>query len=152
MPIVSESEVKGLLPPGAAGSPLPDSAFADPNAVIPQDASGIPSVPPAPAGPSAAELERKQKIRYTEVRTKVERDPEVRSLLEQARKAKTFEDERAAYREYYRLLFKKIRKADKSLTGRCDALEQAYLYRLAQVRVEPTIPLKPPPKPEPLGN
>jgi hypothetical protein len=31
-------------------------------------------------------------------------------------------------------------------------MEKAYLDRLAQVRLEPTIPLEPPPKPELLAN
>lgn len=147
-PIVSETDVPGLQKP-AAGEPLPDSAFADPNAVIP-DASA--NLPPAPSGPSAGEIERKNKIRYQEVRTQVEKDPAVRSLYEQSQTAKSFEDERAALREYYRLLFKKIRKVDKDLTERCDALEAAYIARLAQTRIEPTIPLNPPPTPAPLSE
>jgi hypothetical protein len=72
--------------------------------------------------------------------------------MEQSKAAKSFEDERAALREYYRLLFKKMKKADKDLTARCDRLEQAYLARLAQTRVEPTIPLNPPPTPAPLSE
>ncbi|MEI6279903.1 MAG: hypothetical protein WCQ16_11080 [Verrucomicrobiae bacterium] len=143
-PMVSETEVAPRPKPGA---PLPDSAFADPNAVIPDDAS---PASPAPVGPSATEIARKLKIRYQEVRTEVEKDPAVRSLREQAQSAKSFEDERAALREYYRLLFKKIKKADKDLATKCDVLENAYIARLAQTRIEPTIPLNPPPAPEPL--
>ena len=108
--------------------------------------------PPASTGPSAQEIERKLKARYQEVRIQVEKDPAVRSLMEQSKTAKTFEDERAALREYYRLLFKKIRKVDKALTDRCDRLEQAYLARLAHTRIEPTIPLNPPPTPAPLSE
>lgn len=148
-PIVSETEVPGLAKP-APGESLPDSAFADPNAVIPGDSS--PSLPPAPSGPSPQEIERKIKVRYQEVRTQVEKDPAVRSLLEQSKTAKTFEDERAALREYYRLLFKKMKKTDKELTARCDLLEKAYIARLAQTRLEPTIPLNPPPTPAPLSD
>ena len=70
----------------------------------------------------------------------------------QAQSAKSFENERAALREYYRLLFKKIKKADKDLTARCDVMERAYLARLAQSRIEPTIPLSPPPTPAPLSE
>lgn len=148
-PIVSESEVPGLSKPGL-GEPLPDSAFTDPNAVIPSTADT--SLPPAPAGPSAEEIERKIKVRYQEVRTQVEKDPEVRSLFKQANNAKTFEDERAALREYYRLLFAKMKKVDKELTSRCEKMEKAYVSRLAQSRLEPTIPLNPPPTPEPLSE
>lgn len=147
-PMVSETDVAPVNKPGTDLS-LPDSAFADPNSVIPD---GSPAIPPAPSGPSATEIERKLKIRYKEVRTEVEKDPAVRSLWEQAQSAKTFEDERAALREYYRLLFKKMKKVDKELTARCDVMERAYIARLAQSRVEPTIPLNPPPTPEPLAN
>ena len=146
--MVSETEVPKLSKP-SSGESLPDAAFADPNAVIPSDAS---SLPPTPSGPSAQEIERKLKVRYQEVRVQVEKDPAVRSLMEQSKSAKSFEDERAALREYYRLLFKKMKKADKDLTERCDRLEQAYLARLAQTRVEPTIPLNPPPTPAPLSE
>lgn len=147
-PMVSETEVTPAASP-KSGEALPDSSFADPNAVIPGDAD---SAPPAPMGPSASEIARKLKVRYQEVRTEVEKDPAVRSLREKAQSAKSFEDERAALREYYRLLFKKIRKVDKALSARCDILEKAYLDRLAQIRIEPTIPLKLPPAPEPLSD
>lgn len=148
-PIVSETDVPGLSAPGP-GQPLPDAAFADPNAVIPSGTDSNP--PPAPSGPSAQEIERKIKVRYQEVRTQVEKDPEVRSLLKQSKNAKSFEDERAALREYYRLLFSKMKKVDKELTARCDRMERAYLSLLAQSRIEPTIPLNPPPTPEPLSE
>jgi hypothetical protein len=143
-PIVSETDVPALDPASS------DAAFADPNAFIPD--SAMPEIPPAPAGPSAEEMRRKLKVRYEEVRIQVDKDPAVRSLKEQAQNAKTFEDERAAYREYYRLLFKKMRAVDKDLKDRCDAMESAYLGLLSQVRVEPTIPLNLPPKPEPLAE
>lgn len=140
------------LPEQQTDEALPDELFADPNAVIPEEGT-LPNLPPAPpSGPSPEEVERQLKVRYKEVRTQVEKDPAVRSLLEEAKSAKRFEDERAAYREYYRLLFKKMKKIDKALTSRCDTLERAYLARLAQTRVEPTIPLKPPPTPESLSS
>ena len=129
---------------------MSDAAFADPNAVIPTD-SGTSSAPGA-AGPSAQEIQRKNKVRYQEVRVQVEKDPAVRSLKEQSRTAKTFEGERAALREYYRLLFKKMKKVDKDLTDHCDMMEKAYLARLGQMRIEPTIPLNPPPTPVPLSE
>lgn len=148
-PMVSDTEIS-KQPKPAPGEPVPDSTFADPNAVIPSEAPA--GTAPSSAGPSTLEIERKQKIRYQEVRAQVEKDPDVRSLLEQSKKAKSFEDERAALREYYRLLFKKIRKADKDLAAHCDKLERAYIARLAQTRLEPTIPLNPPPTPAPLSD
>jgi hypothetical protein len=152
-PMVSETDVPASATekPGT-GEQTPDSAFTDPNAVIPEE-SGATGVPPPPAaGPSAGEIQRKLKIRYNEVKVQAGKDPAVQSLWEQAQAAKTPEDERAAYREYYRLLFKKMKKIDKDLTEKCEIMERAYLTRLAQTRVEPTIPLNPPPMPEPLGN
>lgn len=92
-------------------------------------------------------MDRKQKLLYREVRTKAEKDAAVISLREQAEAATTFEGERAAYREYYRALFRKMKQLDNSLSKKCDLMEKAYLTRLAQTRIEPTIPLEPPPKP-----
>ena len=98
------------------------------------------------------EQEIKVKIRYKETRLKVEKTPAIESLLAKAKAARTFEAERAAYREYYRELFRRIKKLDPTLAKKCDAMETAYLNRLAQTRIEPTIPLEPPPKPVPLAN
>ena len=151
-PMVSESDVQPIEKTNA-GDLNSDAAFADPNAVIPEDNGVISDLPSAPAaGPSAGEIERKLKIRFKEVRVQVDKDPAVRELLETAQTAKSFEDERAAYREYYRLLFKKMKKIDKDLTARCEAMERAYIARLAQTRIEPTIPLNLPPQPEPMAN
>jgi hypothetical protein len=85
------------------------------------------------------------------VRVQAEKDPGIVSLLEQANRARTLEEQRAALRQYYRLLFKKIASMDKSLADKCKVMETAYIRRLAQERVEPTIPLNPPPTPEPLN-
>jgi hypothetical protein len=40
-----------------------------------------------------------------------------------------------------------MKQLDNSLSKKCDLMEKAYLTRLAQSRIEPTIPLEPPPKP-----
>jgi hypothetical protein len=129
-----------------------DRDFVDPNADMPGHSTDISAIDPRSAAPSDEEQDRKLKIAYREVRTKAEKDAAITSLREQAEAAKTFEGERAAYREYYRALFKKMKQLDKSLTKKCDLMEKAYLYRLAQNRIEPTIPLEPPPKPQPLAN
>lgn len=126
-----------------------DELFAIPNEFVPPPA---PAIDPAALAAASQERERKLDKAYVKARTKAEKDPALVTLLEQARSAPTFEAERAAYREYYRGLFAAIRKLDKSLDERCDKLEEAYLRRLAQTRVEPTIPLEPPPQPEPLAN
>ena len=139
-------DTRNLAPEGTEG-PMPDSAFTDPNAIVPDDAP-----PPLPTTiENLQEKARRLSIRYKEVRVEAEKDPKVVSLREQAETAKTPEDKRAAMREYYRLLFKKMTSMDKSLAERCKLMESAYIRRLAQERVEPTIPLNPPPTPEPLN-
>jgi hypothetical protein len=137
-------ETSDLAPPDQA---MPDEAFVDPNAIVPDT---LPPAAPAVAE-SAEEKARQESIRYRQIRIKVDKDPKIVSLLEQADAAKTEEDRRAAFREYYRLMFKKIVAIDSSLTQRCKVMEEAYLRRLAQERLEPTIPLNPPPTPEPLN-
>jgi len=137
-------ETSDLAPPDQA---MPDEAFTLPNAIIPDE---LPPAPPAPAE-SKEEKERQIGILYRQVRIKVEKNPDVKSLYDQAGAAKSEEDRRAAFREYYRLLFKKMVAVDKSLQSRCQVMEDAYLRRLAQTRLEPTIPLNPPPTPEPLN-
>jgi hypothetical protein len=134
----------------APSEAMPEDALTQPDALIPDER---PSAPPAvpPSFESAQEKARQLSIRYREVRVQAEKDPKVMSLYEQAEKATTFEDQRAALREYYRLLFKKIVTIDKSLAAKCKVVETAYLRRLAQQRLEPAIPLNPPPTPEPLN-
>ena len=138
-----------------SGEPIPaqesDKDFIDPNQLMPTDAAPAP-IDPRTLAASDEEQERKIKLLYQKVRSQAELDPEVASLLEKSKSATTFEGERAAYRSYYQLLFKKMRKLDGSLSKKCDLMEKTYLARLAQTRVEPTIPLEPPPKPEPLAK
>jgi hypothetical protein len=146
--IEEDSILTGEMP----AAPESDQDFVDPNALVPDLPPEIPSIDPRTAALAGEEEERKNKVLYREARTKAEKDPAITSLREKAETAKTFEAERAAYREYYRALFRKIRQLDKSLAKKCDLLEKTYLARLAQTRIEPTIPLEPPPKPEPLAN
>ncbi|HEY5742040.1 MAG TPA: hypothetical protein VIS99_05810 [Terrimicrobiaceae bacterium] len=137
------------IAPTPTDEAMPDGAYTQPDALIP-DAG--PAPPPLPRSfESAQEKARQLSIRYREVRVRAEKDPKVISLLDQAGQATTLEDQRAAMREYYRLLFKKIASMDKSLSEKCRIMETAYLRRLAQERIEPTIPLNPPPTPEPLN-
>lgn len=112
----------------------------------------LPPMEVAPALPSVpvGESERVISQRYRELRIKVDKNPELLSLREQADEASTYEQSRAAMREYYRKLFSIMREEDPTLIPRIDAMERAYLNRLAQTRIEPTIPLEPPPTPEPL--
>jgi len=138
------------IAPGRPDEGMPDEAYTEPDALIPD--AGPVGPPPAPVTfESTQEKARQLSVRYRDVRVQAEKDPKVASLREQAERARTLEDQRAAMREYYRLLFKKIAAIDKSLTEKCKVMETAYLRRLAQERLEPTIPLNPPPTPEPIN-
>lgn len=128
---------------------MPDEAFTDPNAIIPDEPPPLP--PPSVAIESENEKERELAVLYRTVRVKADQDPQIVRMRERADEAKSMEDRRAALREYYRMLFKKMVSIDKSLKVRAEIMEQAYLRRLAQTRLEPTIPLNPPPTPEPLN-
>lgn len=116
-----------------------------------EDAPAPPVDPRTLAASTEAE-ERRLKIRYKQARLKAEKDPALVALLDKAQSATTFEAERAAYRAYYRDLFRIMRKIDSGIAKQCDLMEKTYLTRLAQTRIEPTIPLEPPPKPELLAN
>jgi hypothetical protein len=147
--IISESQISltGEVPAAAES----DRDYLDPNHLMPTDGAPAP-IDPRTLAASGEEQERKLKISYQQARAKAEQDSDVASLLAKAKSATTFEGERAAYRKYYELLFKKMRKLDGSIAKKCDLMEKTYLARLAQTRIEPTIPLEPPPKPEPLAN
>lgn len=125
----------------------------DPNTLIPDEVAP-PDLAPAPpvVSENKFEKERKLRIRYQEVKVQALKDQAIRGMRERADLARTDEDKRAALREYYRMLFAKITAIDEELADKCSALEQAYLRRLGQYRVEPTIPMNPPPTPEPLAN
>ena len=96
---------------------MPDEAYTQPDALIPDERPSAP--PPVPSSfESAQEKARQLSIRYREVRVQAEKDPKVVSLLEQAERARTLEDQRAAMREYYRLLFQEDRSPSTSLSPR----------------------------------
>jgi hypothetical protein len=140
------------LAEGMAPLPESDQDFVDPNQLMPADGASSAPIDPRSLAAAGEEQERKLKVRYKEVRLKAEKDPAVAALLETAKKARTFEAERAAYREFYSTLFRKMKKLDPTLAAKCDLMEKAYRTRLAQTRLEPTIPLEPPPNPQPLAN
>jgi hypothetical protein len=81
------------------------------------------------------------------VKVQADKEDALSSLLDQADKAKSDEAKRQALREYYDLLAKRMKKIDSSLSDWIDTMHAAYLRRLDQVRVEPTIPMNLPPTP-----
>lgn len=145
-PLITED----IIPMNELADPaMPDDIFVDPNAIVPDEL-----LPPPPAVTnieSETEKLRALNIRYREIRTRAEGAPEVVAMKERADGARTAEDQRAALREYYRLLFKKVVALDGSLKEKAQMMEEAYIRSLAQRRLEPTIPLNPPPTPEPIN-
>ncbi len=137
------------LPSGA----LSDDELPDPNTLIPDDFPPVDEAPPPPVvTENEFEKERKMRIRFVEVKLLASKDQAIRDMKAKADVARTDEDKRAALREYYRMLFARIVSIDAELTDRAELMEQAYLRRLGQFRVEPTIPMNPPPTPEALSN
>lgn len=126
------------------GSPGQNPPPADPNSLIP---------PPAPpeqqspvnTGANDEKQRQDQKTRYYTAKVKADKEEALASLQEKADKAKSDEAKRQALREYYDLLAKRMKKIDPSLSEWIDTMHAAYLRRLEQVRIEPTIPVNPPP-------
>jgi hypothetical protein len=129
---------------GSAGQNPPPS---DPNSLIPPP---VESEQPSPINAAGNEEKQRQdqKTRYYTVKVKADKEESLVSLQQKADKARSDEAKRQALREYYDLLAKRMKKIDPSLSEWIDTMHAAYLRRLAQVRVEPTIPLNPPPVPD----
>ena len=126
------------------GSPGQNPPPSDPNSLIPP-----PQEPPQPSPINTAGNEDKQrqdqKVLYYTVKVKADQDEGLIALQAKADKAKSDESKRQALRQYYDLLAKRMKKIDPSLSDWIDVMHSAYLRRLEQVRVEPTIPINPPP-------
>lgn len=116
-------------------------------AYTPAPEAQIPERPPLVEDPQ--EAQRKQRVQFRKIKAVVERDPQLVQLQQDAADARTPEGSRAARRSYYVVFFSKVRKADPSLAKYCDALEKQSVAVLYQTRVEPTVPLEPPPLPQP---
>lgn len=131
-------------PESGMGSPGQNPPPSDPNALIPPVEQ---EQQPSPVNTSGNEEKQRQdqKTRYYTVKVKADKEPELSTLLEKADKAKSDEARRQALREYYDLLAKRMKKLDSGISDWIDTMHAAYLRRLEQLRVEPTIPLNPPP-------
>ena len=128
----------------ASATSAPPAATNDPNSLIPPPVE--PEQPsPINAGGNDEKQRQEQKTRYYSAKVKADKDDDLASLLEKSDKAKSDEAKRQALRQYYDLLAKRMKKIDPSLSDWIDTMHSAYLRRLAQVRIEPTIPLNPPP-------
>jgi hypothetical protein len=113
-------------------------------------ASALPRIPPPlPVLEDPIEKERKMRIRLRKIKARLDRDPRLIELEQMAATAATPEDHRAARRAYYALFFSKVRAADSTLKDFAEKLEKQSLAGLFQSRVEPTQPLREPPRPLP---
>jgi len=133
-------------PNSGMGSPGQNPPPSDPNSLIPPAVEPEQPSPVNAAGNEAKQREE-QKTRYYTAKTKADKEEALTDLLAKADKAKTDEGKRQALREYYDLLAKRMKKIDPLISEWIDTMHSAYLRRLGQVRVEPTIPLTPPPTP-----
>jgi hypothetical protein len=126
------------------GSPGQNPPPSDPNSLIPPS---VEPQQPSPVNASGNEAKQRedQKTRYYTAKTQADKEEVLASLQAKAEKAKSDESKRQALREYYDLLAKRMKKIDPSISDWIDTMHAAYLRRLEQVRVEPTIPVNAPP-------
>lgn len=150
------------LEPGEEPLPRMDAPFPGEADIFGADLFGAPSsdaggvtsrgssVPmPLPVLEDPLETQRKMRIRLAKIKARLDRDPQLLELEQMADTAPTPEDYRAARRAYYALFFDKVRRADGTLKAFADQLEKESLAGLYQTRVEPTWPLREPPRPQP---
>lgn len=159
--IDAEKDIAPAAPMAPGEEPLPDM-----NKPLPGEenifgsdlfgTSGMVSQPSEPVIPERPplledpiEAERKMRVKFRKVKAVLDRDAQLVELEDMADRAATPEDRRAARRAYYALFFSKVRKADPSLADYADRLERVSLFDLYQTRIEPTLPLNPPPQPQP---
>jgi len=151
---VPQPEASQAVPsPGEPVPPAPDSGQgsagqnpppSDPNSLIPPPTE--PEQPsPINSGGNEEKARQEQKARYYSVKVKADKDEDLSSLQSKADKATSDEAKRQALRQYYDLLAKRMKKLDPSLGDWIDTMHAAYLRRLEQVRVEPSIPAELPP-------
>jgi len=134
-------------PNSGVGSPGQNPPASDPNSLIPP-----PIEPQQPSPINAAGNEEKQrqdqKAKYYAAKVKADKEESLASLLVKSDRAKSDESKREILREYYDLLAKRMKKIDPSISEWIDTMHAAYLRRLQQVRVEPSIPTALPPSPD----
>ena len=142
----AETPVDPLAPAANSGlgSPGQTPPQSDPNSLIPP-----PIEPGQPSPINSAGNEEKQrqdqKAKYYAAKVKADKEESLASLLTKSDKAKNDETKRETLREYYDLLAKRMKKIDPSIAEWIDTMHAAYLRRLQQIRVEPSIPLGLPP-------
>jgi len=138
-------------PNSGAGSPGQNPPSSDPNALIPP-----PQEPESPSPINAAGNEEKQRLeqkaKYYEAKVKADKEEELATLLAKSDKAKNDESKREILRDYYDVLARRMKRIDPSISSWIDTMHAAYLRRLEQVRVEPSIPKELPPTAKPSAS
>jgi hypothetical protein len=138
------ADTNAPAPDSGMGSPGQNPPPSDPNSLIPPPAE--PEQPsPINASGNEEKQRQEQKTRYYTAKTQADKEEALASLQAKAEKARSDEEKRQALRAYYDLLAKRMKKIDPSISGWVDTMHAAYLRRLEQVRVEPTVPLNPAP-------
>lgn len=147
------------MEPGEAPLPAMDSPLPGEENLFGNDLFGFSNTVKEPTEPviperlplleDPKEAERKERVQFRKVKAVLDRDPQLLALEEAADLASTPEDHRAARRAYYALFFQKVRKANPKLSDYADRLEKSSLAFLYQTRIAPTVPLNPPPQPQP---
>jgi hypothetical protein len=87
---------------------------------------------------TAAEDELNLKIRFRELKTKLERDAKVAELADRAAMAKSDFEKREALKAYYETLYGKIAKLEPKLQKRAFEARDRYIRRMAQTQISPT--------------
>lgn len=127
---------------------LTDEAFAEPGSFVIEDVPATDLVPQA-GMENAAEKLRRDRIAYRKAKTAAQKEASIQQLLEIAESAGTMEEKRAALRKYYELLHESVVKINPELEDYSASMRNAHLNRVTQANIEPTIPLAPPPVPDP---
>lgn len=146
VPVPATKDPLAPAPDSGMGSPGQNPPPSDPNSLIP------PAVEPQPVSPintagNEEKQRQEQKARYYIVKVKADKEDDLAELLRKSENAKTDEGKRQTLRVYYDLLAKRMKKIDPSLSEWIDTMHSAYLRRIDQVRLEPTIPVTLPPTP-----
>jgi len=129
--ILPESKALPTQPPE---TPLPPD-------LIPGGTKPKPPGPPVP-NPASAEQQEKDKVRFRQIRTIAQRNPFAIYLLRRSVLEKTDEGKREYLRDYYTTMCDQMRKLEPRLKPLIDAFEIGNVWRLSQLGIRPTIPLR----------
>ncbi len=141
-----------LLPSADPGPTqvLPEPALIPESPELTEKPEGTAIAPPGREGASRkiqrskteiAANELAIKVRYRQVKTRALGDPAVQSEWKVAQTAPTDAQKRDGLRRYYKLLYGRMAKIDKSLKKEISEREALALKRLQQNRIDPSSPI-----------